>query len=90
MGVKSEISWKRRGEDGVRREVYARRANFIWSFFVRERRFDCWEPLKQPPLEDWIELLDAVRRRVQRRLLQPDDEERLRRTIVERFPEAKV
>jgi hypothetical protein len=35
-------------------------------------------------------LLDAVERLVNRRRYQPDDEERLRRQIRERFPEAGV
>jgi predicted ATP-dependent Lon-type protease len=41
-------------------------------------------------LEDWLELLDAVQRMVTRRRLQPDDEERVRRRIRERFPETKI
>jgi hypothetical protein len=44
----------------------------------------------RPPLEDWLALLDAVQRMVQRRRYQPDDEERLRGRIRERFPEAEV
>jgi len=46
--------------------------------------------VKIPPIEDWLMLLDAVRRRVTRRKLMPDDEERLVQTIKERFPEAEV
>jgi hypothetical protein len=41
-------------------------------------------------LEDWLELLDAVQRLITRRRYQPDDEERLKKTILERFPDAKV
>jgi hypothetical protein len=41
-------------------------------------------------LEDWMELLDAVRRLITRRRLQPDHEEHLRRRIRERFPETQV
>ena len=44
----------------------------------------------EPPLEDWLELLDAVQRLITRRRYQPDDEERLRRKIRERFPEAEI
>jgi hypothetical protein len=43
-----------------------------------------------PTLEDWLELLDSMRRLVTRRRYQPDDEELLRRQIRERFPEAEV
>ena len=37
-----------------------------------------WRPVKEPPLEDWLELLDAVQRLITRRRYQPADEERLR------------
>ncbi len=57
---------------------------------MREKRYDVWQRVEEPPLEDWLELLDAVRRRVNRRLLMPDDEERLVRMIRERFPEVKL
>jgi hypothetical protein len=53
-------------------------------------RFDRWQPVPEPPLDDWLELLDAVQRLLVRRRLQPDDEERLRRRIRERFPEMEV
>ena len=49
-----------------------------------------WRPVAEPPLEDWLELLDAVQRLITRRRYQPDDELRLRRMIRERFPEATV
>jgi hypothetical protein len=85
---KAEISWKRVTEAGVKIQVYARRVSREWRFFVRERRFEQWQAVPDPPLEDWLELLDAVQRLVARRRLQPDDEERVRRRIRERFPEA--
>jgi hypothetical protein len=44
----------------------------------------------EPPLEDWLALLDAVQRLITRRRYQPADEERLRRQIRERFPEVKI
>jgi len=90
MGIKAEISWKRRDPDGNRREVYARHVGSRWLFFSRERRFDCWEPLEHPPLEDWLELLDAVERRIHRRLVRPEEAEKLLLTIQERFPEADL
>ena len=88
--AKAEISWRRITEDGVKLQVYTQRVGREWRFFARERRFDQWQPVPEPPLEDWLELLDAVQRRVARRLLQPDDEARVRRRIRERFPEAAV
>ena len=90
MGAKAEISWRSRDAEGSRREVYARRVGLEWRFFVRAKRFENWEPLDPVPLEDWTTLLDAVRRRVGRRLLPPDEEEALRRRIRERFPGVAV
>jgi hypothetical protein len=88
--AKSEISWKGRTAEGVRRQVYARRVGREWRFYVREKRYDCWKAMSEPPLEDWMELLDGVRRRVARRLLPPAEEDRLLKRIRERFPEAGV
>ncbi len=90
MGHKSEIGWKRRTEDGERVEVFARHVGGEWIFFIRGRRFEEWQPHEQPPLEDWIELYDAVKRRVVRRLLQPDDLDHLARRIRERYPAASL
>ncbi len=87
---KAEISWKRITSDGVKLQVYAQRVSRDWRFFAREKRFDQWQPVPDPPLEDWMELLDAVQRLITRRRLQPADEERLRRRIRERFPEVEV
>ena len=90
MGARTEVSWKAKAEDGTRREVYARRIGLQWKFFVRERRFDNWKPLPSPPLEDWLSLLDSVRRRVGRRLFRPEEEDRLVRTIRGLFPEVEI
>ena len=90
MGAKAEISWKSRTTGGLRREVYARRVGGEWRFFAREKRYDPWQALERPPLEDWLELLDAVRRRIARRLLRPELELRLRKIIRELFPDADL
>ena len=87
---KAEVSWKRVTEDGVKLQVYAQRVSRDWRFFVREKRFEQWQPVADPPLEDWMELLDAVQRLITRRRLQPDDEDRLRQRIRERFPDVDV
>jgi len=47
-------------------------------------------PLQSPPLEDWLELLDGVVRRSQRKIQDPDEINRLKKMIRERFPEAEV
>lgn len=90
MGQKAEISWRRVTEEGQKLQVYAHHVGTEWRFFQRERRFDVWQPVEQPPLEDWLELLDAVDRRVQRRLLKPEEGPRVRKRIKELFPEADL
>lgn len=86
---KAEIGWTRQDELGLKRVVFARRVGGRWFFFWRERRHDRWQPLEDPPLEDWLELLDAVRRRVARRLLRPEEILRVERSIQQRFPQSK-
>ena len=88
--AKAEISWKRVTEDGEKLQVYVQRVSREWRFFHRAKRFDQWRPVKEPPLEDWLELLDAVQRLITRRRYQPADEERLRAQIRERFPETEI
>jgi len=88
--AKAEISWKRRTEAGEKLEVYAQHVGNQWKFFMRDRRYEQWQAVPEPPLEDWLELLDAVQRRISRRLQRPEEEARLKRTINEKFPEQKV
>jgi len=87
---KAEISWKRRSAEGERLEIYAHHVGDRWNFYIRERRVGQWTLMEEPPLEDWLELLDAVRRRVNRRVLRPEETGRLEKTIRERFPEAEI
>jgi hypothetical protein len=87
---KAEISWKRVTESGLKLQVYAQHIGKEWHFFHREKRYDQWRRIENPPLEDWLELLDAVQRLIVRRRYQPDDEEELRELIRESYPEAKV
>jgi hypothetical protein len=87
---KAEISWKRVTDDGIKLQVYAQHVKRDWKFYHREKRFDNWQPVADPPLEDWLQLLDAVQRLITRRRYQPDDEVRLRRQIREHYPEADV
>ena len=88
--AKAEVSWKRVTAEGVRLQVYAHHVSREWRFFVRERRYEQWRSLKEPPLEDWLALLDAVRRRINRRLLRPEEAARVEQAIRERFPEAAL
>jgi hypothetical protein len=88
--AKREISWKKRNEMGGRTEIYVRHAGDRWIFYTRERRAEPWRVLYDPPLADWLELLDAVGRRTGRQLLRPEEEENLRKLILERFPGANL
>jgi hypothetical protein len=87
---KAEISWKRVTDAGEKIQVYAQHVGRDWRFYRRPKRFERWEPVAEPPLEDWLALLDAVARSVVRRRYQPADELRLRAQIRERFPETEV
>jgi len=84
--MKGDISWKGKSAEGLRREIYVKHVGNRWVFFVREKRFDQWQPLEQPLLEDWMDLLDAVRRRIPRRLVRPEEEGRVIKAIQEAFP----
>ncbi len=84
---KAEISWKRVTEDGGKLQVYAQHVGRDWVFYQRQRRYDRWMHVPEPPLEDWLMLLDALQRSINRRRFRPEEEERVRQTIRERFPD---
>src|ERR1700742_2571948 len=84
---KAEISWKRTTPEGDSLQCYAQHVGREWVFYSRGKRFDRWMPIAHPPLEDWLELLDSVQRRINRRLLRPEEEVRVRKIILERFPD---
>jgi len=84
--AKAEISWKRETEDGETLQCYAQHVGKEWIFYKRAKRFDQWEQVENPPIEDWLELLDSVRRRIARMLLRPEEEVRIVKSISERFP----
>lgn len=86
--ARCEISWNTRGEDGVKRELNVRKVGNQWLFFTREKRYDCWVPVDDPPLDAWLELLDGVQRRIARRLLKPEEESRVKKIILTRYPAA--
>jgi hypothetical protein len=88
--AKAEISWKRVTVEGEKLQVYAHRFGGRWLFYSRYRRHDQWQNVPDPPLEDWLELLDAVGRRVARRLLPPKEAERVEQAIRERFPDTAL
>lgn len=88
--TKSAITWKRLSPEGDKVEVEARRAGDHWRFSVRARRFDTWQAVATPPLEHWLTLLDAIRRRIARGLLRSEELGRVEEVIRERFPAAEL
>jgi hypothetical protein len=84
---KAEISWKHTTPEGQTFQCYAQHVGKDWIFYRREKRFDQWAQIPEPPLEDWLSLLDSVQRRINRQLLRPEEEVRLRKIIMERFPD---
>ncbi len=88
MANKGEIGWKRRNEDGEKIQVCARKTGNRWLFRIRAQKFDNWADYNDPDLEDWMELLDSVRRRIQRNLIPEIEEDRLISMIKEHYPEA--
>ena len=87
---KAEISWKREDEEGEMLQCYAQHVGKQWIFRRRKKRFDAWQTVANPPIEDWLALLDSVRRRINRRLLRPEEEDRILKIISERFPGTEV
>ena len=76
MGNKGDIGWKRQTSEDDRIRVKAKKVGNRWLFHIRDKRFDSWQDYAEPELADWLELLDAVRRRIQRDLI-PEIEEML-------------
>ena len=87
---KGEIGWTRRTEEGAKLSVYVHHVSNRWLFHARSGRFAQWRAIPEPPLEDWLELLDAVTRLVNRRRLRPEEIDRVKKSIRERFPEAEI
>ena len=58
--AKAEISWKRVTDEGVKLQVYAQHIGRDWKFFHREKRYDVWQPVPEPPLEDLLVVCDDV------------------------------
>jgi hypothetical protein len=78
---KRDISWKRLSDTGERVEIYVEQIGDRWIFHSRQRRPEPWQVVADPPLEDWMELLDAVERRIGRQLMKPIEADRIRKII---------
>ena len=90
MSAKGEIGWKRRDEEGQRVKICAEPAGDKWRFYQQYKRFEKWELVEHTPLEDWLELLDAVRRRISRKKIAEGEDAKLIRMIKQHFPEAEL
>lgn len=93
MGAKADIGWTTPGDDGIKRHVYAQHVGDQWKFFERPKRRGKeveWVPMPEPPLRDWLELLDALERGYVRRRYPPEHIEAVKKRIRELFPEHKV
>jgi hypothetical protein len=89
VGNRTEIAWTKT-VDGVKHDVRARRTGDAWDFASRVGRGNQWQPIARPELDDWLRLLDGVRRRIGRARKQPEEERQLLRMIREQFPGADV
>ena len=87
---RAEISWKRRTPEGETLRIYAQHFGDQWRFFAREARSERRQPIERPPLEDWLDLLDGVQRRVGRGLLRPEEIVRVEEAIRASFPDAEL
>lgn len=86
---RAEIIWKRRSPEGETVHVKARHFGNQWQFSVRGARYEQWREIEKPPLEDWLTLLDGVRRRLGRGAVRAAEVTQIERTIRERFPGAE-
>jgi hypothetical protein len=84
--AKSGITWNRTDEEGQKLEVNASQNGPRWVFLSRARRYDDWKPFPEPTEEDWLELVDAVERRVQRGLMRAEVLKALQSEVRQRFP----
>lgn len=87
--ARDDIGWVRRDADGVKIECYAHQVRTDWHFFRRVGRDGDWSEVSDPPLEDWLEVLDGVRRRTARRQYGPEQPALLEAHIRKRFPRAQ-
>ncbi len=84
--AKAEISWRRVTDEGEKIDCYAHRFGGEYIFYRRARRYDQWQRIDNPPLVDWLALLDSVQRRITRSLLPEVEETRVKKMILDRYP----
>lgn len=87
--ARDNIEWVRKNAEGEKIEVKAHQIRERWDFYWRPGRTWGWNVLETPLLEDWLEVLDGVERRVNRRQYPLDEPAKVRRLIRERYPDAE-
>jgi len=88
--AKGEIGWTRKTADGERVFVYVHMVGGNWKFYFRKSRNERWTRLETPPLEDWIELYHCMQKLVARKRAEPATLVKLRKRILELFPDAEI
>ncbi len=89
-GAKGEIGWRRLDEDGIRVKICAEPSGDKWRFYQQYRRHETWEEIRNAPLEDWVNLLDAVRRRIARKKIPMGEDKKLIQHIRSLYPDADI
>jgi hypothetical protein len=87
--ARDNIEWVRKNAEGEKIEIKAHQIRERWDFYWRPGRTWGWNVLEAPLLEDWLEVLDGVERRVNRRQYPLDEPAKVRRLIRERYPDAE-
>lgn len=87
--ARDDIEWVRKDAEGEKIEVKAHQIRERWDFYWRPGRHYGWEKLEEPLLDDWLEVLDGVVRRVNRRQYPLDEPNKVKKLIGERFPGTK-
>ncbi|MBL8804007.1 MAG: hypothetical protein JNN27_18530 [Planctomycetes bacterium] len=87
--ARDNIEWVRKNAEGEKIEIKAHQIRERWDFYWRPGRTWGWNVLETPLLEDWLEVLDGVERRVHRRQYPLDEPAKVRRLIRERYPDAE-
>lgn len=85
---KAVITWRSETLEGEPCEVQAEKLGDRWIFQMRPGRYEDWKPYPEPTQDDFLVLLDGLRRRIARRWYRPEEEGRLIRIIHERYPDA--
>lgn len=65
--MRQTLGWKETDAEGQRWEVEAHHERNHWTFAKRTGRRGEWQPVGEPSVADWEQLLDLLARKHQRR-----------------------